>query len=153
MLATKRSAGVTSEVNLRNPLRASMGSTLALKSKADVTVPPPPPHKKDFCPSKIYLKSEDIRKVELNITQFILWKQVIFCIMNVLLVRNLNFSPARTTSVWLLWTLFCTYFALNNLRNVPCCHLPQPNKEVLIAAVTNMWSCFALTVLPMFLPN
>ena len=44
MLAIKRSAGVTPELNVRNPLHvgkeASKGSTLALKPSADVTRSP-----------------------------------------------------------------------------------------------------------------
>ena len=45
MLAVKRSADVTPEVNLRNPLHASdevhkWGATMALKPKADITRSP-----------------------------------------------------------------------------------------------------------------
>ena len=58
ILATKRSAGVTPEVNLRNPLYTSQVSTLALKhrchqkSKKGVSVA----HKNNLCPPKNYKK-------------------------------------------------------------------------------------------------
>ena len=63
MLAVKRSAGVTPEVNLRNSMQArkhASESTLALKPRADVTRSPKQgyqwPHKKHMCPPKIWKK-------------------------------------------------------------------------------------------------
>ena len=60
MLAIKRSAGVTPEVNLRNSTQArkhASESTLALEPRADVTRSPKQgyhwPHKKYMCPPKI----------------------------------------------------------------------------------------------------
>ena len=51
MLATKRSAGVTPEVNLRNPLHATERATLALKPRTGVAGSPKEgyqwQHKKD----------------------------------------------------------------------------------------------------------
>ena len=67
MLATKRSAGVASEMNLRNPLHTGDDackldiSTLALKYRADVTRSPKQgPHKKDLCPPKIIKNKKHI---------------------------------------------------------------------------------------------
>ena len=72
MLATKRLAGVTPEVNL-GELLCQMQirlSTLALKSRGDVTRSPKQgyqwPHKKDSCPPKI-LKNKKKNCVEVFI--------------------------------------------------------------------------------------
>ena len=63
MLAINRSAGVTLELNSRNPLHTgrkhtSLGSTLTLKPRADVTTSPKKgnqwPHKKDWCPPNFF---------------------------------------------------------------------------------------------------
>ena len=70
MLATKRSADVTPDVNQRNPLHRgnkapSEGSALALKPRTDVTRSPEHviqwPHKKQWCPP-IIRKPKSIRK-------------------------------------------------------------------------------------------
>ena len=58
MLTSIQSAGVAPEVNLRiTPEKARKGSTLALKSRADVTRSPKQgyqwPHKKDVCNANI----------------------------------------------------------------------------------------------------
>ena len=63
MLAAWRSAGVTSEVNLKNPLQARKGSTLTLKPRVDLTRSPKQgyhwPHKKILCPP-IFLLIKDL---------------------------------------------------------------------------------------------
>ena len=63
ILAVKRSAGVTPEVNLRNSTQArkhASESTLTLKPRADITRSPKQgyqwSHKKDMCPPKILKK-------------------------------------------------------------------------------------------------
>ena len=71
ILAIKRSAGVTPEVNLRNPLHTNEKACLWVafetqhrhpqKFKTRVSVPP----KKDLCPPKISKKKQNFKQVDL----------------------------------------------------------------------------------------